>query len=64
MKETRKKWAKTAAVIRPADRPAKLEHNPVMTSFTASHFAIPTRAIRRICQATNRSGYFESDFEE
>lgn len=58
MTEAQKKWAKNATLITPADRPAKLEHNPVLTFFTSSNFAVPTRAIRRISRTGNRSRYF------
>ena len=57
MNETLKKWAKTAELMPPANRPVRLEHNPVKTSLSTWTLPIPTRAIRRINRNGTRSRY-------
>ncbi len=56
-----KKWAKSATVIPPANRPVGLERHPVKTSITTSTLAsIPTKAIRRISRTAPPSRHCTS----
>lgn len=63
MNETLKRWAKTATLIPPANRPVGLEHNPVKTSLTTSTLAVPTKAIRRISRNATRNRHFISKLQ-
>jgi hypothetical protein len=41
----------------PEKRPVRLESNPILTCFTISSFAVPTKSIRRIEQITGHGRY-------
>ncbi|SHI93811.1 hypothetical protein SAMN02745165_01185 [Malonomonas rubra DSM 5091] len=57
MNESLKKWAKEATILPPEKRPVRLESNPILTCFTVSSFAVPTKAIRRIERIGDRGRY-------